>query len=74
MRLRQLTTVRYEIPPDQQLLADFGQCVVTIAGERVRVHLCVLTLGYSRRMVMRAYTHERQENWLRALEEAFRHI
>ncbi|MFM7754435.1 MAG: IS21 family transposase [Cyanobium sp.] len=73
MRLRQLATVRFETPPGKQLQADFAQCVVAIAGERVRVHLCVLTLGYSRRMVVRAYAHERQENWLRALEEAFRH-
>ena len=73
MRLRQLATVRFETPPGKQLQADFGQCVVAIAGERVRVHLCVLTLGYSRRMVVRAYGHERQENWLRALEEAFRY-
>ncbi|MFM7754840.1 MAG: IS21 family transposase [Cyanobium sp.] len=73
LRIRQLATVRFETPPGKQLQADFGQCVVTIAGERVRVHLCVLTLGYSRRMVVRAYAHERQENWLRALEEAFRH-
>lgn len=73
MRLRQLATVRFETPPGKQLQADFAQCVVTIDGERVRVHLCVLTLGYSRRMVVRAYAHERQENWLRALEEAFLH-
>jgi transposase len=73
MRLRQLATVRFETPPGKQLQADFGQCVLAIAGERVRVHLCVLTLGYSRRMVVRAYAHERQENWLRALEDAFRH-
>jgi transposase len=73
LRIRQLATVRFETPPGKQLQADFGQCLVAIAGERVRVHLCVLTLGYSRRMVVRAYAHERQENWLRALEEAFHH-
>ena len=61
------------IPPGKQLQADFAQCVVAIAGERVLVHLCVLTLGYSRRMVVRAYAYERHENWLRDLEEAFRH-
>lgn len=62
-----------ETPPGKQLQADFAQCLVSIAGERVRVHLCVLTLGYYRRMVVRAYAHERQEIWLRALEEAFQH-
>jgi hypothetical protein len=29
-----LATVRFETPPGQQLQADFGQCVVGIAGER----------------------------------------
>jgi hypothetical protein len=50
-----------------------GQGVVRIAGERVRVHLAVLTLGYSRRLVVRAFRSEKQDHWLAALEEAFRH-
>ena len=49
MRLRQLATVRFETPPDKPQQADCPQCVVTFDGERVRVHLYVLTLGYSRR-------------------------
>ena len=57
----------------QELRADFGETYARIAGERVKVHLCVLTLGYSRRLVVRAYQHERQVNWLLAMEEAFRH-
>ncbi|QEY31242.1 IS21 family transposase [Synechococcus sp. RSCCF101] len=73
LRIRQLATVRYETPPGRQLQADFGQCAVSIGGERRRVHLCVLTLGYSRRLVVRPYGHERQANWLQAMEEAFRH-
>jgi transposase len=35
------------------------------------VHICVLTLGYSRRQVIRVYRNQRQRNWLQALEEAF---
>jgi hypothetical protein len=47
-----LLTVRFETPPGRQLQADFGQCVVRIGGERVRVHLAVLTLVYSPRWVV----------------------
>ena len=36
------------------------------------MHLCVLTLGYSRRQVVRVFRHQRQRHWLQALEEAFR--
>jgi len=47
--------------------------MVWIVGERVRVHLAVLTLGYSRRLVVRAFRGEKQNHWLEALEEGFRH-
>jgi transposase len=73
LRNAALATVRFETPPGKQLQADFGQCVVRIGGERVRVHLAVLTLGYSRRMVVRAFRSEKQDHWLEAMEEAFRH-
>jgi hypothetical protein len=46
---------------------------VSIGGERVRVHLAVLTLGYSRRLLVRAFRSEKQDHWLAALEEGFRH-
>jgi transposase len=67
-----LATVRFETPPGQQLQADFGEVVVEVGGERTKVHLCVLTLGFSRRCVVRAYRDERQGNWLETMEEAFR--
>ncbi len=73
LRNAALATVRFETPPGRQLQADFGQCVVRIAGERVRVHLAVLTLGWSRRLVVRAFRSEKQDHWLEAMEEAFRH-
>ncbi len=43
-----------------------------IGGVRTKVHLCVLTLGYSRRQLTRVFCHQRQRHWLQALEEAFR--
>jgi transposase len=73
LRNAALATVRFETPPGRQLQADFGQCVARIGGERVRVHLAVLTLGYSRRLVVRAFRSEKQDHWLEALEEGFRH-
>ena len=65
--------MRFETPPGRQLQADFGQCLVSIGGERVRVHLAVLTLGYSRRLLVRAFRSEKQDHWLETLEEGFRH-
>lgn len=65
--------MQFETPPGKQLQADFGETYARIADERIKVHLCVLTLGYSRRLVVRAYRHERQANWLLTMEEAFRY-
>ena len=72
LRQSRQATVRYETRPGQQLQADFGELWVLIGGVRTKVHLCVLTLGYSRRQVVRVFRHQRQQHWLQALEEAFR--
>jgi transposase len=71
LRAETVATVRFETPPGEQLQADFGELFVVIAGERVKVHLCVLTLGYSRRPFVRAYPNERQGNWLDCMERSF---
>jgi transposase len=67
-------TVRFETPPGRQLQIDFGERRVVIAGEPVRVHLFVATLGYSRRRYVRAFRHERQACWLEGIEGAFAHF
>jgi transposase len=67
-------TVRFETPPGRQLQVDFGERRVEIAGEPVRVHLFVATLGYSRRRYVRACRNERQACWLGGIEGAFRHF
>jgi transposase len=72
LRQSRQATVRYETRPGQQLQADFGELWMLIGGVRTKVHLCVLTLGYSRRQVVRVFRHQRQQHWLQALEEAFR--
>lgn len=42
-------TVRFETKPGEQLQSDWGEVVVSIAGETKKVYFIVNTLGYSRR-------------------------
>jgi transposase len=67
-------TVRFETPPGQQLQIDFGERQVRIGAESERVYLFVATLGYSRRLYVRAFRHERQTSWFEGIEGAFRHF
>jgi transposase len=67
-------TMRFETPPGRQLQIDFGETRIAIGSERVRIHLFVATLGYSRRVLVRAFRHERQSSWFDGLETAFRHF
>src|SRR5215217_4344654 len=69
-----LATVRFETPPGRQLQIDFGERWVALGAERVRVHLFVATLGYSRRVYVRAFRHERQSAWFEGIEGAFGHF
>jgi transposase len=73
-RVEAVATVRFETAPGRQLQADFGELWVTIGGVRQRVHVCVLTLGYSRRLYVRAYPRQQQVNWLATMEAAFHHF
>jgi len=67
-------TIRFETPPGKQLQIDFGERRVLIGGESVKVYLFVATLGYSRRVYVRAFRNERQESWFAGLEGAFGHF
>lgn len=73
-RAAALATVRFETPPGQQLQIDFGEKVVTIAGQPVKVYLMTAVLGYSRRIYVRASLAQRQDDWLEGLDAAFRHF
>ena len=73
-RAKVLATVRYETPPGQQLQIDFGEKIVPIAGQPVKVYLMTAVLGYSRRLYCRAFLAQRQDDWLEGLEGAFRHF
>jgi len=66
--------VRFETPPGKQLQIDFGERRIVIGDEPVRVYLFVATLGYSRRIFVRAFRHERQSAWFDGMEGAFRHF
>jgi hypothetical protein len=56
------------------LQIDFGERRIVIAGVATKVFLFVATLGYSRRLHVRAFRDERQESWFEGLESTFRHF
>jgi transposase len=67
-------TLRFETPPGHQLQIDFGERRITIAGVATKVFLFVATLGFSRRMHVRAFRNEKQESWFEGMESTFRHF
>jgi transposase len=73
-RAEALATVRFETPPGQQIQMDFGEKVVRIAGQPVKVYLMTAVLGYSRRLYCRAFLAQRQDDWLEGIDGAFRHF
>src|SRR5262245_42095931 len=73
-RVAQLATVRVETAPGDQLQIDFGQQRVPIAGTDVRVFLLVAVLSYSRRLFVKAFLNERQDDWREGIAGAFMHF
>jgi transposase len=71
LRAEARATVRFETRPGQQLQIDFGQRRVEIDGALRLVSFFVATLGYSRRVHVRAFLGERQEHWFEGMESAF---
>ena len=63
MKAEALATVRFETTPGRQLQIDFGERLVEIAGNQVKAFVFVATLGYSRRLHVRAFRSEKQEHW-----------
>jgi transposase len=51
--------VRFETAPGHQAQIDFGQVRQWIGERPAIAHLFVFTLGYSRRLWVQAYPHER---------------
>ena len=73
-RAQALATVRFETSPGHQIQIDFGEKVVRIAGQPVKVYLMTAVLGYSRRLYCRAFLAQRQDDWLEGIDGAFRHF
>jgi transposase len=71
LQAQKRATIRFETAPGHQMQIDFGDTKVWIGGERVRIHLFVGTLGYSRRLHTRASLRERQADWFEGMEGAF---
>ena len=74
LRVQQVATVRYETAPGEQMQIDFGQKLVRIACELVKVHLLVAVLSYSRRCFVKAFLSERQDDWREGIATAFQHF
>lgn len=70
-RVAQLATVRVETSPGEQLQIDFGQKRVPIADAEVRIFLLVAVLSYSRRLFVKAFLNERQDDWREGIAAAF---
>jgi transposase len=70
----QVATVRFETAPGHQMQIDFGQKVLSVGGQLVRVHLLVAVLSYSRRIFAKAFLSERQDDWREGIAGAFRHF
>jgi transposase len=73
-RAADLATVRVETAPGAQLQIDFGEKRVTIAGTTLTVFLLVAVLSYSRRVFVKAFLRERQDDWREGIAAAFTHF
>jgi transposase len=73
-RAADVATVRVETAPGAQMQIDFGEKRVAIAGTDIKVFLLVAVLSYSRRTFVRAFLHERQDDWREGIAAAFVHF
>ncbi len=69
-----VTQMRFETAPGEQAQVDWGQVKVWLGDEPARVHVFVMTLGYSRRGYAEGYLNERMDSLLSAHERAFEHF
>lgn len=67
-------TARFETAPGAQAQVDWGLLNVWVGETKVKVHLFVMVLGYSRRIFTRGYLHEKLGNLLDGHEAAFAHF
>ena len=69
-----LTQRRFETGPGEQAQCDWGQVTVPLGGVRTRLHVFVMTLGYSRCGFAMGFERERMPDLLAAHEAAFAHF
>lgn len=69
-RNAELATVRVESAPGDQLQIDFGQKRVEIGSRVVRVFFLVAVLSYSRRLFVKPFLNERQDDWREGIAAA----
>jgi transposase len=69
-----LTQRRFETGPGEQAQVDWGEITVRFGDQRVKVHILVMTLGYSRRAYAEGFLRERMPDLLCAHENAFAHF
>lgn len=73
-QVKSLTQTRFETAPGEQSQVDWGQARIPFRHGPIRLHLFVLTLGFSRRGFYWAYPDERLMQFLEAHERAFAHF
>lgn len=64
-------TIRFETGPGKQAQVDWGSTWVQMAGERIKIHLFVKVLGFSRRIYARAEQDEKLATFLACHERSF---
>lgn len=69
--LASLTQRRFETGPGQQAQVDWGEVKVRFERGPAKVHVFVMTLGFSRRAYVEGFEHERLASLLAAHERAF---
>lgn len=69
-----LTQRRFETGPGEQAQVVWGQVTVTLGEQPTKVHIFVMTLGYSRLGYAEGFLHEPVPDLLAAHERAFAHF
>ena len=69
-----LCQTRFETAPGEQAQVDYGQIQVQFRSQPAKVHLFVMTLGYSRRGFYSDSGNEQMGTFLEAHERAFDHF
>ena len=74
LHVAEVATVRFETEPGHQMQIDFGEKWVGLQGLRTKIHVLTAVLGYSRRIFVKVFLSERQDDWREGIAEAFRHF